>query len=179
MFRTLNSKLSRNLPSLKLRNILKRVSNVRFLSIILHEHLSWKPHMEVLLQKISLTTSVVNKIKSLLNKQILFTLYNLLIKSHIQYCILIWGNGNKTMVQRLQSAANKFVRFIFKLDLRESVKNSMQQLGILTINQLGELETANFMYKYLHNKLPISLFSGAMSFKSMKYIHQPTMHSSR
>ena len=89
MFRTLNSKLPRNLPSLKLRNnILKRVSNVKFLGIILHEHLSWKPHMEVLLQKIRLTTSVVNKIKSLL-KQILFTLDNSLIKSHIQYCILI------------------------------------------------------------------------------------------
>ena len=162
VFRTLNSKLPRNLPSLKLRNnILKRVSNVRFLGTILYEHLSWKPHMEVLLQKIRLTTSVVNKIKSLLNKQILFTLYNSLIKSHIQYCILIWCNGNKTMVQRLQSAANKFVRLIFKLDLRESVKDLMQQLGILTINQLAELETANFMYKYLYNKLPI-VFNGLL-----------------
>ena len=27
--------------------------------------------------------------------------------------------------------------------------------------------------------IKLSLFSGAMSFKSMKYIHQPTMHSSR
>ena len=111
--------------------------------------------MEVLLQKIRLTTSVGNKIKSLLNQQIPFTLYNSLIKSHIQYCILIWCNGNKTMMQRLQSGANKFVRLIFKLDLRDSVKNSKQQLGILTINQLAELETANFMYKHLHNKLPI------------------------
>ena len=65
------------------------------------------------------------------------------------------------MVQRLQSAANKFVRLIFKLDLRESVKDSMQQLGILTINQLAELETANFMYKYLHKKLPI-VFNGLL-----------------
>ena len=95
--------------------------------------------------KIRLTTSVVSKIKSLLNKQILITLYNSLIKSHIQYCILIWCNGNNTMVQRLQSAANKFVRFIFKLNLRESVKDSLLQLDILTINQLAELETANFM----------------------------------
>ena len=99
VFRTLNSKLPSNLPSLKLRNnILKRVSNVRFLGIVVHEHLLWKPHMEVSLQKIRLTTSVVNKIDSLLNKQILFTLYNALIKSHIQYCILIWCNGNKTMM---------------------------------------------------------------------------------
>ena len=40
---TLNSKLPSNLPSLKLRNnILKRVSNLRFLGIVVHEHLSRK-----------------------------------------------------------------------------------------------------------------------------------------
>ena len=61
----------------------------------------------------------------------------------------------------LLSAANTFVRLIFKLDLRESVKDSMQVLGILTINQLAELETANFMYKYLNNKLPI-VFNGLL-----------------
>ena len=67
------------------------------------------------------------------------------------------------MVQRLQSVANKFVWLIFKLDLRESVKDSMQQLGNLTVNQLAELETANFMYryKYLHNKLP-TVFNGLL-----------------
>ena len=41
MFRTLNSKLRSNLPSLKLRNnIPKRVSNLKFLGIVVHEHLS-------------------------------------------------------------------------------------------------------------------------------------------
>ena len=142
-------------------NILKRVSNVRFLGNVVHEHLSWKPHMEVLLQKTGLTTSAVDKIKSLLNQQILSTLYNALIESHLQYCILTWCNGNKTMVQRLQRAANKLVRRIFKLELRESVKDSMQQLGIPTINQLVKLETANFMSRYLHDKLPI-VFNGLL-----------------
>ena len=65
------------------------------------------------------------------------------------------------MVQRLQSAANKFVGIIFKLDLRESIKDSMQQLGILTIYQLVELETGNFIYRYLHNKLP-KVFNGLL-----------------
>ena len=32
----------------------------------------------------------------------------------------------------------------------------MQQYGILTIHQLEELETASFMYKYLHDDLPIT-----------------------
>ena len=76
------------------------------------------------------------------------------------------------MMQRLQRAANKFVRLIFKLDLRESVKDSMQQLGILTINQLAELETANFMYKYLHNKLPI-VFNGLLDKNTISEYEKP------
>ena len=44
VFRTRNSKLPSNLPSLKLRNnILKRVSDVRFMGIVVYEYLSWKP----------------------------------------------------------------------------------------------------------------------------------------
>ena len=60
------------------------------------------------------------------------------------------------MVKKLQSSVNKFIRLIFKLNYRESVKTLMQQYGILTIHQLGELETASFMYKYLHDDLPIT-----------------------
>ena len=90
VFRTLNSKLPNNLPSLKGRNnILKRVSNVRFLSIVVHEHLSWKPHTKVLLQKIRPKTSVVLKIKSL---YFVYTLQFLDQKSHsVLYINLVQG----------------------------------------------------------------------------------------
>ena len=43
-----------------------------------------------------------------------------------------------------------------KPNYRESVKTLMQQYGILTIHQLKELETASFVYKYLHDDLPIT-----------------------
>ena len=60
------------------------------------------------------------------------------------------------MIKHLQTAVNKFIRFIFGLNGRDSVKDVMQKHSIFSINQLAleELETASFMYKYLHGDLP-------------------------
>ena len=156
VFRTPNSKLPGQ-HALQLRNRkIKRVVSVKFLGVIVHKHLSWKPHMEVLLSKIRITYSIVHKIRNHLSQRILLLLYNSMIKSHLQYCIMTWCNGNKTMVKKFQSYVYKFIRLIFKLNHRESVKTLMQQYGILTIHQLEEFETASFMYKYLRDDLPIT-----------------------
>ena len=112
--------------------------------------------MEALLNKIRITCSIVHKIRNHLSQRILLLLYNSMIKSHLQYCIMTWCNGNKTMVKKLQSSVNKFIRLIFKLNYRDSVKTLMQQYSLLTIHQLKELETASFMYKYLHDELPVT-----------------------
>ena len=150
VFRTPNAPLPVS-NNLYLRGkALNRVESLRFLGIIVHEHLSWKPHMELLLQKIRINTAVVRRIQHYLNQEILLLLYNSMVKSHLQYCILTWCNGNKTLQQTLQRAANKFIRLIFKLNYRERVKNTMQQNHILTINQLFEIELACFMHRYDH-----------------------------
>ena len=60
------------------------------------------------------------------------------------------------MVKKLQSSVNQFIRLIFKLNYRDSVKTLMQQYSLLTIHQLEELETASFMSKYLHDDLPVT-----------------------
>ena len=156
VFCTPNSKLPSQ-HALQLRNReIKRVVFVTFLGVIVHEHLSWKSHMEVLLSKIRIPCSIVHKIRNHLSQRILLLLYNSMIKSLLRYCIMTWCNGNKTMVKKLQSSVNKFIRLMFKLNYRDSVKTLMQQYGILTIHQLQELETATFMYKYLHDDVPIA-----------------------
>ena len=60
------------------------------------------------------------------------------------------------MVKKLQSSVNKFIRLIFQLNYRDSVKTLMQQYSILTIHQLQELKTAGFMYKCLHDDFPVT-----------------------
>ena len=154
VFRTPRSKLP-DQHTLQLRKKdIKRVASLKFLGIIVHEHLSCKPHVEELLKKIRITCCVVNKVRNHLNQRILLLLYNSIIKSHLRYCIMTWCNGNKTMIKHLQTAVNKFIKIIFGLNARDSVKDVMQEYSIFAMNQLEELETASFMYKYLHGDLP-------------------------
>ena len=88
VFHTPHSKISEN-TNLQLRNTnLKRVQCIKFLVVFVHENLSWKPHMEWLLQKIKVCYGIVRKIQPYLNKETLLLLYNALIKNHLQYCIL-------------------------------------------------------------------------------------------
>ena len=51
---------------------------------------------------------------------------------------------NKSMIKQLQSAVNMFFGKIVGLNAKDSVKNVMQKHDIFSINQLKELETANF-----------------------------------
>ena len=67
---------------------------------------------------------------------------------------MTWRNGNKTMIKHFQTAVNKFIRTIFGLNARDSVKDVMQKHSIFSTNQLEELEMASFMCKYLHGDLP-------------------------
>ena len=62
---------------------IKRFVSVKFLGVIVREHLSWKPHMEVLLSKIGITCSIVHIIRNDLGQRILLLMYNSLIKSHL------------------------------------------------------------------------------------------------
>ena len=58
------------------------------------------------------------------------------------------------MIKHLQTAVNKFIRLIFGVNGRDSVKDVMQKHSIFYIHQLEVLEAASFMYKYLHGDLP-------------------------
>ena len=86
--------------------------------------------MEALLKKIRITCSVVNKIRNHPSQRILLLLYNSMIKSHLQYCIMTWCNENKMMIKHLQTAVNKFIRIIFGLNARDSVKDVMRKHSI-------------------------------------------------
>ena len=43
---------------------------------------------------------------------------------------------------------------IYSLESRESVKDTMQRHGLLSIEQLMQLDTASFMFKYINDLLP-------------------------
>ena len=79
-------------PRLKIYSeTIEKVSEFNFLGLTIDEHLSWKPHVLKISNKIARTLGIVCRLKNFLPTHVLRILYNSLILPHLQYSILAWG----------------------------------------------------------------------------------------
>ena len=140
-----NTKPSGDLKIILNGTDIERVDEYKFLGIYVDEHLTWKPHMNKILSKIRRNLGVVRKISCFMNRKTLIQLFHSLIMSHIRYGIIVWHHGQIALRKKIQACANKFLRMIFYLKRRESVKNIMAENKILSVNQIFHLEIAKTM----------------------------------
>ena len=154
IFRTVNSPPVPPNLEIKLNgNLIEKVASTRFLGVTIHEHLTWKPHMESLLKKIRINLGIMRKVKPYLNSKSLQLLYYSMIQSHFQYCISSWCFNNKTLVYRLQKTVNKAIQLAFN-PKNDNLNAVMRKHNILSIEQTAQLEIVKFMHNYIHNLLP-------------------------
>ena len=69
----------------------QKEKSFKFLGIHIDETLTWKHHIEKVSSKISRANYMISKVKKVLPKSSLKTLYSSLIHSHIHYGLIIWG----------------------------------------------------------------------------------------
>ena len=136
-------------------NPIERVDNYTFLGTKINQHLSWKPHMLEILSKIQRNLGVVRKIARFLDRHSLFQLYHSLIMSHIRNGIVVWFHSHAAIRKKIQACANKFLRIIFHLKPRDSVRALMKENKLLSVNQIYHLEIAKIMQKYTLKTIPI------------------------
>ena len=72
---------------------IERVSQFRFLGIVLDETLLWKNHITMITNKLSRINGVLHRLKFIFPKHILLTIYKSLLMPHINYGSLVWGNN--------------------------------------------------------------------------------------
>ena len=96
-----------NIPLLRLAN--SNIDNFNFLGITVDKHLSWTAHTEKVTCKIARVTGVLNKLKQILPRYSLKSIYISLIQCHINYGILTWGHNN-SRISKLQKRAIRIIR---------------------------------------------------------------------
>ena len=134
---------------------IERVPEFKFLGIYIDEHLTWKPHMNKLLSKIHRNLGVVRKISCFLNKETLLQMYHAMVMSHIRYGITVWHHGQVALRKKIQACTNKFLRMIYFMKRRDSVKSLMKENGMLSVNQIFHLETAKIMQRVSLGAIPV------------------------
>ena len=115
--------------------------------------------MEIIKQKIRAVFSAVMRVQSYPSSKAMLSLYHSLLISHVRYCrpITNWCFGNESKTQLLQRICNKFVRLVFNLKRRESVRIVMKENGLLIIEQMYQVELAIFMFRTVKENHPTVL----------------------
>ena len=78
--------------------------------------------------------------------------------SHIRNGIVVWFHSHAAIRKKIQACANKFLRIIFHLKSRDSVRDLMKENKLLSVNQIYHLEVAKVMQKYSLKTIPAPFF---------------------
>ena len=151
IFHAINKRIEGVIPNLEINGIpLERVQNFNFLGLVLNENMSWKPHIDLLANKLAKCAGVLNKLKRFLPIHILRTLYFSMIQSRLVYCILTWGFD----YYRIEKLHKRFARIISSSKYNAHSEPLFKVLDILKIEHLFSQSCLKFVYKFKNSQLP-------------------------
>ena len=105
------------LPQLSISNTpISKVSNTKFLGVIIDENLSWSNHINTAENKISKNIGILCKGKTFMDSKCLRQLYFSFIHSYINYSNIVWGNSGRINANygNFECLSNKSLsKFIF------------------------------------------------------------------
>ena len=89
------------------KKYVKRVKFVKFLGLLMDEHLSWKFHLGELSKNLARTCGMFFKIRNSLPLDVLIGLYNALFLSFLQYCLIAWGQTYSSYIDPISKLQKK------------------------------------------------------------------------
>ena len=134
--------------------ILNRVKYVKFLGILMDEHLNWKYHITKLSKKLSRTCGMLFKIRKLLPINILINVYNSLFMSFLQYGIVVWGLTFASYTNCIAKIQKKAIRIISHQSYISHSLPIFQELRLLRISDIIQLKLLTFVYETINNSIP-------------------------
>ena len=78
---------------------IKTSTTVKYLGVLLHEHLYWQPHIDSLVTKLSRAAGLLSKIRYYLPKYLLRAIFFSIFNCHMIYTCQMWGQ-NKYKIKK-------------------------------------------------------------------------------
>ena len=133
---------------------IKRVKFVKFLGLLLDEHLSWKYHLSELSKKLARTCGMFFKIRNLLPLDVLFCLYNALFLPFLQYGLIVWGQTYASYIDPIFKLQKKAVRAIsFQPRMSPSLP-IFNDFKLLKLSEIFELRLLTFVFDSINKTSP-------------------------
>lgn len=152
-----------NDPSLphdpSLVTILNRIHNdhqdphyqsIRHLGILLDENLTFKNQAENLIAKLSRASYMLNRVKHLLPKKALVTLYHSLFHCHLSYCPTLLSCYPSQLLDKIVKLQKKVVRTISNSSYAAHTAPIFQTLLVPPVHSIISKSITQFMHPIFH-----------------------------
>ena len=142
-FKRGNPKFTVNLNNI----IIEEQQTTTFLGVLIDNKFTWKSHILHLCSKISKGIAILRLLKHSFPKHILKMIYMSLIYSYLNYCNLIWGAADTTIMDPLFKLQKKAIRIVDKAHYLEHTEPIFKSLKVLTLHQVYDLNCLLFAFK--------------------------------
>jgi hypothetical protein len=122
---------------------IEEIENISFLGIIIDPHLTWKPHIQKINNKISSQCYALSILAETCSQKAVITAYYANIYSLLTYGVIYWGNSTDT--QSTFVLQKKCLRIIFRMNNRQSLRNIFKDRGFLTLPCIYIYQLCNFV----------------------------------
>ena len=129
---------------------IEQVTKFNFLGLIIDSNLNWKSNPSAIGTKILRVIGLLHKLKYIFLKQVLHSIYNLLIMSHLNYSLLAWGITS----HKLEQLQKKAIRVLYS---KSSIANTEPLFIKMNQTKLSNLCTCQLLklyYKLYRSNLP-------------------------
>jgi hypothetical protein len=130
------------------------VPAIKYLGVYFDPTLNFKYHVQQLSAKLSRALFHIRRVKNILSKDALKTLYYSLFHCHIVYAIEIWSLASKNLINDIFLKQKAVIRTVSGSKYNSHSAPIFKTLEILPLNMLINLHLAKIMFFFKNNRLP-------------------------
>ena len=138
-------------------NTLEEISEFRDLGLVPTSNLSWNAHVDKLSSKANKILGLIKRTcRGLNDVATLKTLYCALVRSQLEYCIVVWSPYTARCVDKLEKIQRRATKFILKTD--DEYDTRRERLNLLSLTDRRFLFVL-FFYKIFNGYINIDISS--------------------
>ena len=148
---------------------LTRDNSYKYLGVEIDQSLTWRDHVDNIAKKASGGIGALRRVRHLIPRETLITMYSSLVLPYFDYCSTVWGSCGRGMCDRLQVLQNRASRILtFSNYDRRSVE-ILDELGWDNLETRRIRQLATIVYKLINGTMPnhlTQIFTGTNSMYS-------------
>ena len=168
IFRSIKRPLYHNVTLILNRKAIAQKDHVKYLGVLMDQHLTWKYQISNVSKKISRSVGILAKLRHFLDSKLLISIYYCLVYSHLSYGIHSWGSACTSDLDKIRILQNKAVRILtgnqyYQIYGEQAVPLPASnplffKLAFLKIHDIYRLNVSKFVYSTLCEQSPEIFF---------------------